>query len=58
MCSARVSPKWIERAFIKGVGAVLVSGCHPADCHYNNANQNTARRVERFWKTHGEARDK
>lgn len=50
MCSARVSPSWIEKAFIQGVGAVLVSGCHPADCHYNNANQNTARRVEKFWK--------
>ncbi len=50
MCSARVSPKWIERAFLKGVGAVLVSGCHPADCHYNNANKQTAKRVERFWK--------
>jgi len=50
MCSARVSPSWIERAFLKGVGAVLVSGCHPSDCHYNNANQNTARRVEKFWK--------
>jgi heterodisulfide reductase subunit A2 len=50
MCSARVSPQWIERAFIKGAGAVLVSGCHPSDCHYNNANQHTARRVERFWK--------
>jgi heterodisulfide reductase subunit A2 len=50
MCSARVSPAWIERALLKGVGAVLVSGCHPADCHYNNANQQTAKRVERFWK--------
>lgn len=50
MCSARVSPGWIEKAFMMGAGAVLVSGCHPADCHYNNANQNTARRVERFWK--------
>jgi heterodisulfide reductase subunit A len=50
MCSARVSPAWIERAFTKGAGAVLVSGCHPSDCHYNNANQNTARRVERFWR--------
>jgi heterodisulfide reductase subunit A len=50
MCSARVAPEWIERAFVKGAGAVLVSGCHPADCHYNNANQNTARRVEKFWK--------
>jgi heterodisulfide reductase subunit A len=50
MCSARVSPRWIERAFLKGAGAVLVSGCHPADCHYNNANQHTARRVEKFWR--------
>jgi len=50
MCSARVSPQWIERCFVKGAGGVLVSGCHPADCHYNNANQQTARRVERFWK--------
>jgi heterodisulfide reductase subunit A len=50
MCSARVSPSWIEKAFTMGAGGVLVSGCHPADCHYNNANQNTARRVERFWK--------
>ncbi len=50
MCSARVSPEWIERAFIKGAGAVLVSGCHPSDCHYNNANQNTLRRVEKYWR--------
>ncbi len=50
MCSARVSPDWIDRAFINGAGAVLVSGCHPSDCHYNNANQNTARRVEKYWK--------
>ncbi len=50
MCSGRVAPKWIERAFLRGAGAVLVSGCHPADCHYNNANQHTARRVEKLWK--------
>jgi heterodisulfide reductase subunit A len=50
MCSARVSPVWIESAFLKGAGAVLVSGCHPSDCHYNNANQHTARRVEKFWR--------
>ncbi len=39
-----------EGVHTKGAGAVLVSGCHPSDCHYNNANQHTARRVERFWK--------
>jgi heterodisulfide reductase subunit A len=50
MCSGRVSPRWIERAFLKGVGAVVISGCHPADCHYNNANRQTAKRVEKSWK--------
>ena len=50
MCSARVSPVWLERALMMGVGGVLVSGCHPGDCHYNNANQHTARRAEKFWK--------
>jgi heterodisulfide reductase subunit A2 len=50
MCSARVAPKWVEKAFLMGAGGVLVSGCHPADCHYNNANQHTAKRVEKYWK--------
>ncbi len=50
MCSARVSHHWLERALMLGVGGVLVSGCHPGDCHYNNANKHTARRAEKFWK--------
>jgi len=50
MCSGRVSPKFIERAFARGAAAVLVSGCHIGDCHYINANLQTKKRVERFWK--------
>jgi heterodisulfide reductase subunit A len=50
MCSGRVSPKFIERAFARGAAAVLVAGCHPGDCHYINANYQTQKRVERFWK--------
>lgn len=50
MCSGRVAPKFIERAFARGAAAVLVAGCHPGDCHYINANYQTQRRVERFWK--------
>ncbi|HTY22593.1 MAG TPA: CoB-CoM heterodisulfide reductase HdrA2 [Desulfomonilaceae bacterium] len=50
MCSARVSHHWLERALMLGVGGVLVSGCHPGDCHYNNANKHTERRAEKFWK--------
>jgi len=50
MCSGRVSQKLVMYAFSKGAGAVLVTGCHPGDCHYINANLQTEKRVER-WKT-------
>jgi heterodisulfide reductase subunit A len=50
MCSGRVAPKFIERAFARGAAVVLVSGCHIGDCHYINANYQTQKRVERFWK--------
>ncbi|MDV3277004.1 MAG: hydrogenase iron-sulfur subunit [Nitrososphaerales archaeon] len=50
MCSGRVSQKLMLYAFSKGAGAVLVTGCHPGDCHYINANLQTEKRVER-WRT-------
>ncbi len=50
MCSGRVAPKFIEKAFAQGAAAVLVSGCHIGDCHYINANHQTQKRVERLWK--------
>lgn len=50
MCSGRVSQKLVMYAFSKGAGAVLVTGCHPGDCHYINANLQTEKRVER-WRT-------
>jgi heterodisulfide reductase subunit A len=50
MCSGRVSQKFIEYAFKKGAGAVLVAGCHLGDCHYINANYQTKKRIEKFWQ--------
>jgi len=50
MCSGRVAPKFVERAFARGAAAVLVAGCHFGDCHYINANYQTQKRVERLWK--------
>ena len=50
MCSGRVSPKFIEHAFARGVAAVLISGCHLGDCHYINANYQTQKRTEKLWK--------
>ncbi len=50
MCSARVEEDFITRAFEKGAGAVLVTGCRltekGSDCHYNYANVQTKRRFE------------
>ncbi len=50
MCSGRVAPKFVERAFARGAAAVLVAGCHPGDCHYIDANVHTQKRVERLWR--------
>jgi heterodisulfide reductase subunit A len=50
MCSGRVSPKFVERAFVRGAAAVLVAGCHLNDCHYIDANYQTKKRVEKLWK--------
>ncbi len=45
MCSGRVDPEFILRAFSKGADGVLVAGCHPADCHYIGGNYRTRRRI-------------
>ncbi len=45
MCSGRVDPTFILKAFQKGADGVLVCGCHPGDCHYSEGNYKTARRI-------------
>jgi len=45
MCSARVDPEFVLRAFKRGADGVLVAGCHPADCHYIGGNYRTRRRI-------------
>ena len=37
-CSARVNPQYIVKALQNGADGVLVSGCHPGDCHYISGN--------------------
>jgi F420-non-reducing hydrogenase iron-sulfur subunit len=44
MCSGRVDPTHVLRAFALGADGVLVCGCHPGDCHYQNGNHKTLRR--------------
>ncbi|MEN3186014.1 MAG: hydrogenase iron-sulfur subunit [Atribacterota bacterium] len=37
-CSGAVNPLYILRALREGADGVLVSGCHPGDCHYFSGN--------------------
>jgi F420-non-reducing hydrogenase iron-sulfur subunit len=45
MCSGRVSPEMVLRAFRSGADGVMVLGCHIGDCHYINANHRTVKRM-------------
>lgn len=45
MCSARIDPEFILRAFRKGADGVLIAGCHPGDCHYLGGNYRARRRI-------------
>lgn len=44
-CSGRVDPLLILKAFRLGFDGVLVSGCHPGDCHYQTGNYRARRRM-------------
>jgi len=44
MCSGRVDPTFVLKAFREGADGVLIAGCHPGDCHYINGNMKTMRR--------------
>ncbi|NDJ78558.1 MAG: hydrogenase iron-sulfur subunit [Chloroflexi bacterium] len=44
-CSGRVSPELIMKAFDQGADGVLVLGCHIGECHYDNGNHRTAKRL-------------
>lgn len=50
MCSGRVSPLHVLKAFQSGADAVLVAGCHIGDCHYLQGNLIANRRFMVFKK--------
>lgn len=43
-CTGRIDPVFIIKAFENGADGVLISGCHPGDCHYNTGNFHARRR--------------
>lgn len=44
MCSGRVDPQFVLKAFSEGADGVLISGCHPGDCHYQEGNYQALKR--------------
>jgi F420-non-reducing hydrogenase iron-sulfur subunit len=44
MCSGRLDPTFVLKAFVGGADAVMISGCHPGDCHYVEQNYKALRR--------------
>ncbi len=46
MCSGRIEPTFILKAFKEGADGVLVCGCHPGDCHYQEGNYKCLRRFK------------
>ncbi len=47
-CSGRIDPLFLVKAFERGTDGILVSGCHPGDCHYAEGNYYARRRFTIF----------
>lgn len=43
-CTGRIDTLFIVKAYEQGADCVLVSGCHPGDCHYDAGNYHARRR--------------
>lgn len=46
MCSGRVDPQFVLDSLRKGADGVLIGGCHPGDCHYQEGNCKALRRYK------------
>lgn len=44
MCTGRIDPQFILKAFSSGADGVIILGCHPGDCHYKEGNYKALRR--------------
>jgi len=50
MCSGRVDPTFVVKALSGGADGVLIAGCHPGDCHYQEGNYKALRRYRALLK--------
>jgi len=46
MCSGRIDPQFILKAFKEGADGIFIGGCHPGDCHYVSGNYKAEKRID------------
>jgi coenzyme F420-reducing hydrogenase delta subunit len=46
MCSGRIDPVFISKAFLAGFDGTMVLGCHPGDCHYLTGNFQAEKKID------------
>ena len=46
MCSGRVDPVFISKAFLAGFDGTMILGCHPGDCHYLTGNFQAEKKIQ------------
>jgi F420-non-reducing hydrogenase iron-sulfur subunit len=51
MCSGRLDPTFVLKAIAGGADGVLITGCHPGECHYLDQNYKTLRRFRLLQRT-------
>jgi F420-non-reducing hydrogenase iron-sulfur subunit len=44
MCSGRLDPTFVIKALAGGADGVMITGCHPGECHYQEQNYKALRR--------------
>ncbi|MEW6571648.1 MAG: hydrogenase iron-sulfur subunit [Nitrospirota bacterium] len=44
MCTGRIDPQFVVKAFHTGADGVIILGCHHGDCHYKEGNYKALRR--------------
>jgi F420-non-reducing hydrogenase iron-sulfur subunit len=54
MCTGRIDPQFVLKAFQSGADGVLILGCHPGDCHYKEGNYKALRRFHLLRRTLGQ----
>ena len=51
MCSGRLDPTFVLKALSGGADGVMITGCHPGECHYLEQNYKALRRVKLLKRT-------